>query len=88
MERYGWFIVLGLVILAFLWVKLKPYWRELQRKWERQREIANFGKQAKVSAWPLIQKLKSVLDPYKFTLSATLFSSQFDVNVNGYYRQL
>jgi len=32
------------VILVFLWTKLKPYWRELQNKWERQREIANFGK--------------------------------------------
>ena len=44
LERYGWFIVLGLVILVFLWSKLKPYWREMQNKWERQREIANFGK--------------------------------------------
>jgi len=44
LERYGWFIVLGLVILVFLWSKLKPYWRDLQNKWERQREIANFGK--------------------------------------------
>ena len=44
LERYGWFIVLGLVILVFLWIKLKPYWKELQNKWERQREIANFGK--------------------------------------------
>jgi len=44
LERYGWFIVLGLAILVFLWTKLKPYWRELQNKWERQREIANFGK--------------------------------------------
>lgn len=43
LERYGWVIVFGLVILAFLWTKLKPYWRELQNKWERQREIANFG---------------------------------------------
>lgn len=42
LERYGWFIVLGFVILVFLWTKLKPYWRELQNKWERQREIANF----------------------------------------------
>ncbi|KAL9965866.1 hypothetical protein ACROYT_G029720 [Oculina patagonica] len=42
LERYGWFIVLGLVILVFLWIKLKPYWKELQNKWERQREIANF----------------------------------------------
>lgn len=44
LERYGWFIVLGLVVLVFLWIKLKPYWKELQNKWERQREIANFGK--------------------------------------------
>ena len=44
LERYGWFIVFGLVILVFLWSKLKPYWRELRNKWERQREIANFGK--------------------------------------------
>ena len=44
LERYGWFIVFVLVILVFLWSKLKPYWRELQNKWERQREIANFGK--------------------------------------------
>lgn len=42
LERYGWFIVFGLVILVFLWSKLKPYWRELQNKWERQQEIANF----------------------------------------------
>ena len=44
LERYGWFIVLGLIILVFLWSKLKPYLRELQDKWERQQEIANFGK--------------------------------------------
>lgn len=43
LERYGWFIVLGLVVLVFLWIKLKPYWKELQDKWECQREIANFG---------------------------------------------
>ncbi|XP_022801414.1 selenoprotein S-like [Stylophora pistillata] len=42
LERYGWLIVIGLVILVFLWSKLKPYWKELQNKWERQQEIANF----------------------------------------------
>lgn len=42
LERYGWFIVLGIIILVFLWHKLKPYWKELQNKWERQQEIANF----------------------------------------------
>ena len=43
LERYGWFIVLGLIILVFLWQKLRPYWKDLQDRWERQREIANFG---------------------------------------------
>lgn len=42
LERYGWLILIGLVILVFLWSKLKPYWKELQNKWERQQEIANF----------------------------------------------
>lgn len=42
LERYGWFIVLGLIILVFLWQKLRPYWKDLQDRWERQREIANF----------------------------------------------
>lgn len=42
LERYGWLIVIGLVILVFLWSKLKPFWKELQNKWERQQEIANF----------------------------------------------
>lgn len=42
LENYGWFIVFGVIILIFLWSKLKPYWRDLQRRWEQQRDIANF----------------------------------------------
>ena len=50
LERYGWFIVLAIIILVFLWHKLKPYLRDLHNRWERQREIANFGK------WPHLVK--------------------------------
>lgn len=42
LENYGWFIVFGVIILIFLWSKLKPYWRDLQRRWEQKRDIANF----------------------------------------------
>lgn len=42
LEQYGWFIVFSVIILGFLWSKMKPYWKDLLDKWERQREIDNF----------------------------------------------
>ena len=44
LERYGWLILFALVFLVFLWSKLKPHLVALQKKWEQQNEIANFGK--------------------------------------------
>ncbi|KAK2566513.1 Selenoprotein S [Acropora cervicornis] len=41
-EEYGWFVVFGAILLVILWNKVKPYWKELLNKWERQREIDNF----------------------------------------------
>lgn len=41
-EQYGWFVVFGAILLVILWNKVKPYWKELLTKWERQREIDNF----------------------------------------------
>ena len=43
-------MVFGAILLVILWNKVKPYWKELLNKWERQREIDNFGKQFEIDS--------------------------------------
>ncbi|XP_031569763.1 selenoprotein S-like [Actinia tenebrosa] len=41
-ERYGWFIVLGLIILAFVWHKFKPQLMRILKKWEQHQEMKKY----------------------------------------------
>ena len=34
LEKYGWFVLLGIVVALFIWSKLKP----LLRKWKEERD--------------------------------------------------
>jgi hypothetical protein len=43
-ERYGWFIVLGLIVLVFLWKRFRPQLMRILKKWEEQQELKNYGK--------------------------------------------
>lgn len=38
MEKYGWFVILGVVISVLIWSKFEPYWRKWKKKREKQIE--------------------------------------------------
>ena len=40
-SQYGWFVVLGLVVLVYVWTKLKPSYEEWRKKRERLAEEQN-----------------------------------------------
>ncbi|EDO34836.1 predicted protein [Nematostella vectensis] len=42
LEKYGWFLVLGIVISAVIWSKVRPHWQRMMKKREQEKEIANF----------------------------------------------
>lgn len=78
LENYGWFIVFGVIILIFLWSKLKPYWRDLQRRWEQQRDIANFGELSDKSGQTCIllyKKMAIVSDFHHIVRQGYLFNT-------------
>ncbi|XP_003387558.1 PREDICTED: selenoprotein S-like [Amphimedon queenslandica] len=41
-SRYGWFILLGLIVLLYVWYKLRPSVQEWQRKQKERQEERNF----------------------------------------------
>ena len=43
MSQYGWFILLGLVVLLYVWYKIRPSFQEWQRKQRDLEDERNFG---------------------------------------------
>lgn len=43
LEKYGWFLLLGIIFAVFIWSKLEPYWRKWKEKRDRKIEEANIG---------------------------------------------
>ncbi|CAB4042026.1 seleno S-like [Paramuricea clavata] len=44
LEKYGWFVLFGIVAAIFIWSKLKPYWRKWKEKRDKRIEEENIGK--------------------------------------------
>lgn len=38
LEKYGWFVILGVVLHALIWSNFEPYWRKWKKKREKQYE--------------------------------------------------
>lgn len=43
LEKYGWFVLLGIIFAVFIWSKLEAYWRKWKEKRDRRIEEANIG---------------------------------------------
>jgi hypothetical protein len=49
LEKYGWFVLLGIAAAVVIWSKLAPYWRKWKEKHAKKREEKNIGKSYKKS---------------------------------------
>lgn len=38
LEKYGWFVILGVVLYVLIWSNFEPYWRKWKKKREKQYE--------------------------------------------------
>ncbi|XP_028400179.1 uncharacterized protein LOC114523452 isoform X1 [Dendronephthya gigantea] len=41
LEKYGWFVVFGILAAVFIWSLLEPYWRKWRDEWNKKIEEAN-----------------------------------------------
>ena len=44
LEKYGWFVILGIVVAVFIWSKLEPYLKKWKEKRDKRIEEENIGK--------------------------------------------
>jgi hypothetical protein len=44
LEKYGWFVLVGIIAVYFIWSKLEPYWRKWKDKLDKKIEEENTGK--------------------------------------------
>ena len=42
-SQYGWFILIGTVLLVYMWYKLQPTFKAWKQKRERREDEQNFG---------------------------------------------
>lgn len=43
LERYGWFILIGVIVLVYLWNKFKPQITRFIKKLEDQQQMKSYG---------------------------------------------
>ena len=41
LEKYGWFVILGIVVAVFIWSKLEPYLKKWKEKRDKRIEEEN-----------------------------------------------
>ncbi|XP_013420916.1 selenoprotein S [Lingula anatina] len=42
LKQYGWFVILGLIVITFLWHKIKPHLQQWLKKIEDQKEYTRY----------------------------------------------
>ena len=53
-SQYGWFLLLGAVLLVWLWYKMRPHYSSWRRERERQQEERNFGERKELYTFLLV----------------------------------